>query len=143
MGARALEAHVSKVSKTVLLVDDSAAIRDVVKIYLMGFPFEYLEADSAERGMSMLGVMPVDLVIADVKLPGMNGIDFVKRVRAHDLPHVRKVPLVLLTGQTSDDIRVEGMVAGADAVLNKPINSRAILPLVQRLLPDLPPPAAE
>jgi two-component system chemotaxis response regulator CheY len=134
---------VSNVSKKVLLVDDSAAIRDVVKIYLMGFPFEYLEADSAERGISILGVMPVDLVIADVKLPGMNGIDFVKRVRAHDLPHVRKEPLVLLTGQTSDAIKSEGMVAGADAVLNKPINSRAILPLVQRLLPDVPPPTLE
>jgi two-component system chemotaxis response regulator CheY len=140
-GGRALEALVSK--KTVLLVDDSAAIRDVVKIYLMGLPFEYLEADSAERGLSVLGVMPVDLVIADVKLPGMNGIDFVKRVRAHDLPHVRKVPLVLLTGQTGDAIRSEGVAAGADAVLNKPINSRAILPLVQRLLPDLPPPVEE
>jgi len=131
---------VSKVSKTVLLVDDSASIRDIVKIYLMGLPFEYLEADSAERGLSMLGVMPVDLVIADVKLPGMNGIDFVKRVRAHDLPHVRKVPLMLLTGQTSDAIRNQGMMAGADAVLTKPINSSAILPLVQRLLPDIPPP---
>jgi two-component system chemotaxis response regulator CheY len=134
---------VAKLSKTVLLVDDSAAIRDVVKIYLMGLPFEFLEADSAERGLSVLGIMPVDLVIADVKLPGMNGIDFVKRVRAHELAHVRKVPLVLLTGQTSDAIRAEGMVAGADAVLNKPINSAAILPLVQRLLPDVPPPALD
>lgn len=133
----------SKASKTVLLVDDSAAIRDVVKIYLMGMPFEFLEADSAERGISVLGVMPVDLVIADVKLPGMNGIDFVKRVRAHELPRVRKVPLVLLTGQTSDAIRTEGMVAGADAVLNKPINSAAILPLLQRLLPDVPAPAPD
>jgi two-component system chemotaxis response regulator CheY len=87
--------------------------------------------------------MPVDLVIADVKLPGMNGIDFVRKVRAHDLEHVRKVPLVLLTGQTSDAIRSEGMVAGADAVLNKPINSAAILPLVQRLLPDVPVPASD
>jgi DNA-binding response OmpR family regulator len=134
---------VSKLSKTVLLVDDSASIRDIVKIYLMGLPFEYLEAESAERGLSMLGVMPVDLVIADVKLPGMNGIDFVKRVRAHELPHVRKVPLMLLTGQTSDAIRTEGMKAGADAVLNKPIHSSAILPLVQRLLPDLPPPTPD
>lgn len=130
----------AKLTKTVLLIDDSASIRDIVKIYLMGLPFEYLEAESAERGISMLGVVPVDLVIADVKLPGMNGIEFVKRVRAHDLPHVRKVPLVLLTGQTSDAVRTEGMVAGADAVLNKPINSSAILPLVQRLLPDVPPP---
>ena len=96
-GARALEAHVSNSNKTVLLVDDSASIRDIVKIYLMGLPFEFLEAESAERGISMLGVVPVDLVIADVKLPGMNGIDFVRRVRKHDLPHVRKVPLVLLT----------------------------------------------
>jgi len=134
---------VAKNTKTVLLIDDSASIRDIVKIYLMGLPFEYLEADTAERGMSVLGLMPVDLVIADVKLPGMSGIDFVKRVRAHDLEHVRKVPLVLLTGQTSDAVRVEGMGAGANAVLNKPIHSSAILPLVQRLLPDVPPPVPD
>ena len=133
----------SNPNKTVLLVDDSASIRDIVKIYLMGLPFEFLEAESAERGISMLGVVPVDLVIADVKLPGMNGIDFVRRVRKHDLPHVRKVPLVLLTGQTSDAVRTEGMVAGADAVLNKPIKSASILPLVQRLLPDVPIPATD
>lgn len=131
----------SQKKKTVLLIDDSPSIRDIVKIYLMGLPFEFLEADTAERGMSVLGIMPVDLVIADVKLPGMNGIDFVKRVRAHDLEHVRKVPLVLLTGQTSDAVRHQGMDAGASAVLNKPINSAAILPLLQRLFPDLPPPA--
>lgn len=127
-----------KATKTALLVDDSPTIRDIVKIYLMGLPFEYLEADSAERAMSVLGVMPVDLVIADVKLPGMNGIDFVKKVRAHELEHVRKVPLVLLTGQTSDQVRIAGIGAGANDVLNKPINSSAILPVLHKLLPDLP-----
>jgi two-component system chemotaxis response regulator CheY len=123
--------------KTVLLVDDSTTIRDIVKIYLMGLPLKYIDAETGERALSTVGLMPVDLVIADVKMPGMSGIDLVRKIRAHQSPQVRKLPVVLLTSQTADTVRLQGMNAGANAILNKPISSAALLPIVYKLLPSM------
>jgi two-component system chemotaxis response regulator CheY len=119
----------------ILLVDDSPTIRQILKIYLMGRPFEFLEADNGERALQLVKLMPVELVIADVKMPGMDGLSFVRELRAVEGPRVRNLPVILLTGEKSDDIRVQGMQAGANAFLQKPVSSSRLKELVNELLP--------
>ena len=124
---------------TVLIVDDSPTIRSVAKIHLMGCGYDFVEADSAERALQVLKLVPVSLVLADIRMAGMSGIDFVRAVRADQRPHVRNAPVVLMTGEKALPLRAEAMAAGANAFLNKPITSGALLAVVQQLLPkDVP-----
>ena len=109
---------------TLLLVDDSATIRNIIKIYLMGMQFEFLEADRAERAIHVLASPnSVNLVIADVNMPGMDGLEFVRHIRAHADAKVNKLPIILLTGEKSDELRKQGSQAGANDFILKPVTS--------------------
>lgn len=122
-------------AQTVLLVDDSATIRYIIKVYLMGLGVELLEAGDGEKGLAVLHASHVDLVIADVRMPGIDGITFVKMLRADPEPRLRAIPVVLLTMQQGAAERQEGMDAGANAYLTKPVTSGLLKETVQRLLP--------
>ena len=123
-------------NSTVLLIDDSSTIREIVKIYLMGRPLEFVDAETAERAHTLLGLVPVKLIIADIKLPGMSGVEFVRKVRSDNRPHIRNLPVILLTGQKAAELRTEGLQAGANAFLEKPITSAALLSLIDKFLPE-------
>jgi CheY-like chemotaxis protein len=112
--------------RTVLIVDDSATIREIVKIYLAGKDIEFLEAQDGERALSVCRLTPITLVIADIKMPGMDGIEFTHQVRISGKPELEKVPIVLLTGEKDADLRTRGLAAGATAFLHKPISGQAL-----------------
>ena len=121
---------------TVLLIDDSSTIREIVKIYLMGRSLEFVDAENAERGVTLLGLMPIKLIIADIKLPGMNGVEFVRKLRGDPRPHIKSLPVILLTGQKAAELKSEGLQAGANAFLEKPITSGALIELIDKFLPE-------
>ena len=120
---------------TLLLIDDSPTIREIIKIYLMGRSLEFVDAENAERGLTLVGLMPIKLIIADIKLPGMDGVEFVRKLRSDPRPHIKKLPVILLTGQKSMDLRQQGLQAGANAFIEKPISSTALNELIAKLLP--------
>jgi two-component system chemotaxis response regulator CheY len=120
---------------TLLLIDDSPTIREIIKIYLMGRSLEFVDAENAERGLTLVGLMPIKLIIADIKLPGMDGVEFVRKLRADARPHIRSLPVILLTGQKAADLRQQGLEAGANAFIEKPISSTALNELIGKLLP--------
>jgi DNA-binding response OmpR family regulator len=124
------------VKRTVLLLEDSTTIRHILKIYLLKLDLDFLEADRAEQGLKLLGTHPVDLVIADVNMPGgMDGLEFVRRVRAQERPLVRQVPIVLLTGGKAPDLEARGLQAGASEFVRKPVSIDALASVVRRHLP--------
>jgi CheY-like chemotaxis protein len=129
-----LLSSVSVASKTVLLVDDSATHRSVVKVFLASLMLRFLDAEDAQSGLKILSRSPVDLVIADVKMPGMDGLEFVRAVRATSDRRVSRVPVVLITADPSEKLSREGIAAGADAFLHKPISNAGVLEVVERLL---------
>jgi two-component system chemotaxis response regulator CheY len=120
--------------RTVLIVDDSDTIRHIIKVYLMKLKLEFLEADRAERGARLLGTNPVDLIIADFNMPGMNGLEFVRQVRADGRLEVRRVPIVLLTGGKAPELERRALEAGASEFVRKPISSDALSSVVRRHL---------
>lgn len=118
--------------KTILIVDDSAAVRSMVKLMLMWEAFDFLEADEGERALQLVSLMPIDLVVADVKMPITDGFTFVRRLRASSEPNLRRLPVILLSGDQS--MKEQGLAAGANDFLHKPVTGPTLVAAVQRLL---------
>ncbi len=121
--------------RTVLLVEDSNTIRHIIKIYLMKLNLNFLDAARAEQGLRLLETHPVDLVIADFNMPGgMDGLEFVRRVRANEGERVRQMPVVLLTGGKAPDLEAKALKAGVSEFVRKPISIDALSAVVRRHL---------
>ncbi|MFH0901199.1 MAG: response regulator [Pseudomonadota bacterium] len=120
---------------TILVVDDSPTARSVIQVYLASLGCNFLEASSADRALQILRLVNVDLVIADIRMPGTDGVTFVRQVRAESKPWLRTVPIVLLTGDTSLETRRDGIQAGANEFLLKPVCEANLANVVQKYLP--------
>jgi len=120
---------------TILLLDDSKTMREVLKVYLMGRDFEFLEAERAERALALMRLVPVSLVFADVKMPVMDGLAFLHHLRGSDLPALRQVPVIMVTGDKNEEWQARALSAGATAFLQKPLDSERVGQVVDRLLP--------
>ncbi|ATB30485.1 response regulator [Melittangium boletus] len=121
--------------RTVLLVEDSNTIRHILRVYLMKLKLDFLEADRAEQGLRLLDSQQVDLVIADVNMPGgMDGLEFVRRVRSSEWARVRQVPVVLLTGGKAPDLEARATEAGASEFVRKPVSIDALAAVARRHL---------
>jgi two-component system chemotaxis response regulator CheY len=119
---------------TILLVDDSKTMREVLKVYLMGREFEFLEADTGERGVHLLRLMPVDLVLVDLRMPKMDGLSFLRHVRTSELATMRRVPIIVVTAEKNSEWQLHARAAGADAFLQKPLDAQRTIEVVERLL---------
>jgi CheY-like chemotaxis protein len=121
---------------TVLLVEDSSTIRYIIKVYLMKLKLGFFEAERADLALRVLETAPVDLIIADVTMPGgMDGLEFVRRVRGHEREEVRRVPIVLLTGGKAPDLEERALQVGVSEFVRKPISIDALAAVVRRHLP--------
>jgi two-component system chemotaxis response regulator CheY len=121
----------------ILLVDDSPTVRTIVRTFLMELRPSFLEATDGERALRLIRLSPVDLVIADVKMDPMDGITFVRTLRQDERPRIRDVPVVMLTGDRSEEIRKQGLEAGANAFVTKPIDPKTLLETIGRVLPGM------
>jgi two-component system, chemotaxis family, chemotaxis protein CheY len=121
-------------TQSILIVDDSRTMREVLKVYLMGRKFEFIEADGAERALHLLRLLPVALVIVDLKMPKMDGFEFLRRLRGNGESAGKRIPVVVVTADKNEESRQRAMVAGADAFLHKPLDSDRVAEVVNRLL---------
>lgn len=101
----------------ILLVDDESPLRTLVRPYLEAEGYQVLEAASGPQGLALLEAGGVDLAIVDVMLPGFDGIELVKRVRAFS-----NVPVILLTARREEGERIAGLRLGADDYVTKPFS---------------------
>lgn len=112
--------------KTVFCVDDSATVLLSLTAILGKAGYATDKAANAEEGLSKLqGGLKPDLIITDLNMPGMNGIDFIKQVRT--LPNLRFVPILFLTTESQQAKRAEAKAAGASGWLVKPVNGDELL----------------
>lgn len=118
--------------KTIMIVDDSASLRQVVGIALKGAGYEVLEGCDGKDALAKLDGRKVHLIISDVNMPNMDGISFVKALK--QLPAYRFTPVIMLTTESGDDKKREGQAAGAKAWVVKPFQPPQMLTAVSKLI---------
>ncbi len=119
-------------SKTILIVDDSASIRQVVGISLKSAGYSVVEAVDGKDALSKLDGRKVHLMISDVNMPNMDGIAFLKAVK--QLPAYKFTPVIMLTTEAGEARKQEGQAAGARAWIVKPFQPAQMLNAVSKLI---------
>jgi len=118
--------------KTVLIVDDSASLRQVVSITLKGAGYDVLEGCDGQDALAKLNGQRVHLIIIDINMPRMDGITFVKEVKK--LPNYKFTPIIMLTTESQEAKKQEGQAAGAKAWVVKPFKPEQMLTAVSKLI---------
>lgn len=119
-------------AKTILIVDDSSTLRQVVKIALSGAGYEVLEACDGKDALSKLSGQKIHLIISDVNMPNMDGITFVQE--AKKLPAYKFTPIIMLTTEAGEAKKKAGQAAGAKAWVVKPFQPQQMLDAVAKLI---------
>ncbi|HEV2702301.1 MAG TPA: response regulator [Steroidobacteraceae bacterium] len=118
--------------KRILIVDDSSSMRTVAGIALRGAGYEVLEAGNGQEGLAKLDGERFHLIISDVNMPVMDGIEFLKEVKRH--PQYRFTPVIMLTTEAGEDKKAAGRAAGAKAWITKPFQPSVMLDAVSKLV---------
>ena len=119
-------------AKTILIVDDSASLRQVVAIALRGGGYDVIEAFDGVDGLSKLNGQKIHLIISDVNMPNMDGITFVKAVKQNAA--YKFTPNIMLTTESQEGKKMEGQAAGAKAWVVKPFKPEQMLAAVSKLV---------
>jgi two-component system, chemotaxis family, chemotaxis protein CheY len=118
--------------KTILIVDDSASVRQVVSIALKGAGYEVVAAVDGKDALSKLDTQRVHLIISDVNMPNMDGITFVAEARK--LAACRFTPIIMLTTESQEEKKRQAQAAGAKAWVTKPFQPDQMLTAVAKLI---------
>lgn len=119
-------------AKTIMVVDDSMSIRQVVSIALKGAGYDVIEGVDGKDALAKLTGQKVNLIISDVNMPNMDGIAFVRELKTR--PAYKFTPVMMLTTESQDDKKEQGKAAGARAWMVKPFKPDALLAAVQKLV---------
>jgi len=119
-------------AKSIMVVDDSASLRQAVGIALRGAGYEVIEACDGKDGLAKLTGQKVNLIISDVNMPNMDGFAFVKAVKA--MASYKFTPIIMLTTENQDAKKREGQAAGAKAWVVKPFQPVQLLAAVEKLV---------
>lgn len=117
---------------SVLIVDDSPTIRGFAKLFLKALAVEVAEAEDGAKALEIVRANRPIVAIVDVNMPGMDGLAFTREVRKD--PAIAQLPVVLLTGDRSDELRQQGNDAGATDFLGKPIKGPELQAMVKKYL---------
>jgi two-component system chemotaxis response regulator CheY len=119
-------------AKTIMAIDDSASIRQVVSITLKKAGYEVIEASDGKDALNKLSGQKVHLMICDVNMPNMDGITFLKTVRQD--PSYKFTPIIMLTTESQEAKKQEGRAAGAKAWVVKPFKPEQMLAAIEKLI---------
>ncbi len=119
-------------AKTIMVVDDSASIRQVVNLTLKKSGYDVIEATDGRDALSKLAGRKVNLIVCDVNMPNMDGIMFLKSLKSTDA--YRFTPVIMLTTESQEARKQEGKAAGARAWVVKPFKPDQMLDAVSKLV---------
>ena len=114
----------------ILIVDDDTRIRELLKKYLADNGYRTSAAADASQAQEKMAALAYDLLVLDVMMPGINGLEFTERLRKQQ----NAVPILLLTARAEVEQRIEGLMMGADDYLPKPFDPKELLLRVQNIL---------
>lgn len=114
----------------ILVVDDDKEIAQLLEIYIKNEGYEPISAYNGKDALSMLNTEnDIGLVVLDIMMPGMNGIDVIKEIRKDS-----KVPIIVLSAKATDIDKIQGLVKGADDYITKPFNPLEVMARIRALL---------
>jgi two-component system chemotaxis response regulator CheY len=116
----------------ILAVDDSPSMRGMIAFLLREAGFEVLEADDGAAALALATQRQVDLVLTDQNMPNMDGLSLVASLRA--LPEYRKVPIMMLTTESSPEMKAKGRAAGATGWMVKPFDPEKLVSMLRAVL---------
>jgi two-component system chemotaxis response regulator CheY len=119
-------------NRTILTVDDSASIRMMISFTLKEKGYRVIEATDGIDGIAKLRGESVDMVITDLNMPKMDGIDLVREIRQN--PGFRFTPIIMLTTESQEDRKIEARAAGATGWITKPFRPEQLLAVVRKVL---------
>lgn len=113
----------------VLVIEDDPEIVDLLEIHLKDLSCDLLKSNTGEEGLALVKSNPLDLVILDIMLPGIDGIEVCRRIRSEQI----KVPVLMLTAKSEEIDKVLGLEIGADDYLTKPFSIREFIARVKAI----------
>jgi len=119
-------------AKTILVIDDSPSIRQMVAFTLKSDGYTVIEAEDGVEGVAQAKANAIDLVLTDQNMPNMDGFTLVKTLRS--LPKFASTPILILTTESQTDMKTLGKEAGASGWLVKPFNPHKLLEIVKKFI---------
>jgi two-component system chemotaxis response regulator CheY len=119
-------------AKTILAVDDSASIRQMVAFTLKGAGYSVVEAVDGEDGLAKAKSGDINMVLTDQNMPKMDGLTLIKNLRG--LPKYSSTPILMLTTESGDAMKAQGKAAGATGWLVKPFDPPKLLEVVKKVI---------
>ena len=119
-------------SKTILTIDDSASIRQMVVLTLTAAGFEVVEAVNGADGYDKATGQTVHAVVTDLNMPVMNGIEFIRKYRQH--PASKGVPIILLTTESDEELKRQAKEAGATGWIVKPFKQDQLIAVIKKVV---------
>ncbi|MEM3238245.1 MAG: response regulator [Thermoplasmata archaeon] len=119
-------------AKVIMIVDDSASLRQVVKITLEKLGYDIIEAKDGQDALNKAKGKRLNLIITDLNMPIMDGITFIKELKV--LPEHKFTPVMMLTTESQQAKMMEGKAAGAKAWLVKPFKPEQMLVAIEKLI---------
>ena len=116
----------------ILIVEDETSILELIALNLHQAGFNPIRAINAEYADNLVNETIPDLIILDWMLPGMNGVEFLKRLRGNSL--TKKIPVIMITAKSEEDNKIMGLNAGADDYITKPFSPRELVARIKALL---------
>lgn len=114
---------------TILVVDDELEIRNLLEIYLLNEGYSVIKASDGEEALKILNESEIDLIVLDVMMPKMDGIETCKKIRES-----MNIPILMLSAKSEDMDKIQGIMTGADDYITKPFNPLELTVRVKALL---------
>ncbi|OGR82902.1 MAG: hypothetical protein A2901_08825 [Elusimicrobia bacterium RIFCSPLOWO2_01_FULL_54_10] len=118
--------------KTILIIEDELNIRDLIETFLSKNGFVTVGVESAEQGIKKIPTLKPSLILLDIQLPNMDGLEACRRIRED--PRAKNIPIILVSVQSSDIHKIIGLESGADDFVAKPFNPAELLARVNAVL---------
>lgn len=119
-------------AKTILAVDDSVSIRQMVAFTLKNAGYEVIEAIDGQDALDKANIHKVNLVLTDINMPRMDGLKLLELLR--ELSDYKAIPILMLTTESGDDMKAKGRAAGATGWLVKPFDPKRLLEVISKVI---------
>jgi two-component system cell cycle response regulator DivK len=127
-------------SKRILVVEDQEDNRRIVRDLLTSVGYEIIEAVTGDEGVEMAGAHTPDLILMDIQLPGLDGYEAMRRIKAD--PALHQIPIIAVTSYALSGDDLKAQQAGCDAYVSKPFSPRVLLAKIREFVPSTGPDTA-